>query len=183
MNSAGEHIQVQGKDFELYITRDQIRKKISDLAEELNRDYKNRDPVFVSILNGSFVFASDILRELNIPCRISFLKVKSYENMDSTGKIHSLIGLDEDLKNENVIILEDIVDSGLTMTFLLDYLNQRGPDSLEILSLFRKPTAMKNKIEVKYLGFDIPNDFIIGYGLDYNGYGRNLPEIYVHKTE
>lgn len=167
--------------FEPYITKKEILSQVKRIAASINQDYKEKNPLFLVILNGAFVFAADLYRELNIASQISFVKFSSYSQMSSTGKVKELIGLNDIVLNRNLIIVEDIIDSGLTLRHARNVLNDLGASSIEIATLFLKPESFHKDFEIKYVGFSIPNDFIVGYGLDYEGYGRNLPDIYIHK--
>lgn len=164
--------------FEKFISEEKIRKKIISLAKQVTEDYKDRTPTFLPILNGSFMFASDLLKEIDLQCRVSFVKIASYQGTQSTGKIKTLIGHEESLFNQDIIIIEDIVDSGLSLQQTIDDLRELGAKSVEAVSLFRKAPAREKNIDVKYVGFDIENEFVVGYGLDYEGLGRNLNAIY-----
>ena len=166
------------KSFDLYLPEAEILQDIKKVAERLNQDYADKNPLFVAVLNGSFMFASDLLKEVTVPCEISFVKVSSYENTSSTGQVKDLMGLKEDITNRHVVLLEDIVDTGNTMVALFEILKAKNPASIEIAALLHKPDCLQHKIEIKYIGRNIPNDFVIGYGLDYNGQGRNLKNIY-----
>ncbi len=171
-------ITVKDKQFTPYISADQIQLRVRELARQINADYAGKAPLFIAILNGSFMFAADLFKHLDIDCSVSFVKVASYKGTTSTGRVINLIGLDEMIKDRDIIILEDIVDTGKTLSELLpDFYNQ-NPASLRILSLLTKPSCLKYNVEVNYVGFEIPNEFIIGYGLDYDGLARNLKDIY-----
>ncbi len=167
------------KEFRKHISSLKIRKAVRKIARKLNKDYKAEKPLFISVLNGSFLFAADLVRKINFECEISFIKVASYSGTKSTGKISTLIGLNEDLKGRSVIILEDIVDSGRTLERIKADLKKHGVKKIRVASLFFKPGAFKGEIKPEYVGMDLSNDFIVGYGLDYNGLGRNLQDIYV----
>ena len=171
-------IQVADKEFELYISFSKIKDRIEQLGAELNEAYAGLDPVFVPVLNGSFMFASDLIREVCIPCEVSFVKTASYEGTVSSGLIQEVIGLGMNLKDRHVVLVEDIVDTGKTVAALLEALKKQEPASMEIASMFVKPDAFTENFEVRFRGFDIPDKFIVGYGLDYNGYGRNFRDIY-----
>lgn len=171
-------VTVLDKTFQLSIPHDQILTAVARIAKELDKDFHGKDPLFLAVLNGSFIFASDLFKMLTVPCSISFIKMASYSGEKSSGQVNELIGLTENLKGRHVVILEDIVDSGLTMKVLLQKLEERSPASITIASLLFKPDAFKADFQIDYLGMSIPNDFIVGYGLDYNGYGRNLKNIY-----
>ncbi|HEX9649131.1 MAG TPA: hypoxanthine phosphoribosyltransferase [Cyclobacteriaceae bacterium] len=170
-------------EFELYLKSDKIQEKVIELAKRINKDYRNISPLFVPILNGSFMFAGDLLKLIKLECLVSFIKVSSYSELESSGNLKQLIGVNEKIFGRDVIIIEDIIDSGKTMTELLEKFLELGPNSLEVVSLFRKEKAKQYDMNIKYIGFEIPNDFIVGYGLDYNGYGRNLKDIYKLKSD
>lgn len=172
-------IQIDDKEFELMIEYDQIKKRTRLISIQLNVDFENRVPVFLGVLNGSFMFIADLMKEVEVSSEVTFVRIASYDGDTSTGKVNQLLGLSMSLKNRDVIIVEDIVDSGVTLNFLLDELKKQEPASVSICSLLLKPQALKHEIpEINYLGFEIPNDFVVGYGLDYNGLGRNLKDIY-----
>lgn len=171
-------IQVFDKTFEPYITATQINEQIKKIAAQLNIDYAGKRPLFIAILNGSFMFASDLFKELNIDAEICFIKLASYKGTKSTGNVITSIGLDIPLTDRHVIIVEDIVDTGKTLHEFLPQLINQQPVTLKIASLLSKPDALLFPIAIDYLGFDVPNKFLLGYGLDYDGLGRNLKEIY-----
>ena len=171
-------IEVNGKLFRVSVTAETIQTRVAELARQMNSDLAGKDIVFLCILNGSFVFAADLLRGIEMPCKISFVKFTSYEGDHSTGTVRELIGLNEDLKGKTVVIVEDIVDTGKTMVDLLEYLKQYEPTDVHIATLMFKPEACRKDLKIDYYGFSIPNDFIVGYGLDYDGLGRNLKDIY-----
>lgn len=164
--------------FKKYIKEATILEKIAELAGQINKDYKGKDPIFLPILNGSFLFAADLMREIKIPCRISFVKIASYEGTSSTGTLKTLIGIQESIFNKDLIIIEDIIDTGTTIDQVVIEMKERGARTVEVASLLRKEKAREKDITPKYLGFDISNAFVVGYGLDYDGYGRNLRDIY-----
>ena len=168
-------------EFKPYIKSGDIALAVKALGNKLNRDYERRNPLFLVILNGAFVFAADLYRELKIESEISFIKLSSYHKSQSTGKINELIGLDHKIYNRNVVILEDIIDTGLTLHHTLESLKELGAASTEVVALFLKPESLKKKLRIKYTGFEIPGDFIVGYGMDYEGYGRNLKDVYILK--
>lgn len=176
-----KNITILDKEFTLYLSQQQIEDKISEIAKELTTRLADKNPLFLCILNGSFMFASDIMKNVNIPAEISFIKLASYEGTSSTGKISELIGLNKDIKGRTVVIIEDIIDSGLTMQHLLETLKEKDPEKIIVTSLLVKPDNLKVDLDIDYCAFSIPDKFIIGYGLDYNGYGRNYPNIYVIK--
>lgn len=177
MDNTNEII-VKDKKFSVSISAEEIQKNVKRVADQINADYAGKEIFFIGVLNGVFMFASDLMKNITVPCTISFMKVASYEGTVSTGKIKQLIGLNADIMDKDVIIIEDIVDTGFTMKSVLDQLKQKLPKSIKIASLIFKPDSFKENYKVDYIGFNIPNDFIVGYGLDYDGYGRNLPEIY-----
>lgn len=171
-------IQVRDKKFIPYLTVEQIDEQISRLAEMINVDYKDKLPLFIGILNGSFIFAADLFKKITIDAEISFIKLASYKGTRSTGNVITSIGLDESLKGRHVVIIEDIVDTGKTLHEFLPQLYDQQPASLKIASLLHKPEALMYPINIDYLGFSVPNKFLLGYGLDYDGLARNLKEIY-----
>jgi len=172
-------IQILDKKFKPYISADEIQKKISELAQKLNNDLKEKDPLFLGILNGSFMFAADLYKQINLPSQITFLKLASYQGTGTSGKVKRLIGINEDIENRTVVVIEDIVDTGITLDNIVKQLKGYEPKEIIIVTLMYKPDAYKKNIPVDYYAFSIPNDFIVGYGLDYDGYGRNLADIYV----
>ncbi len=173
-----QRIKVFDKDFELFLSSDNIQNRIKELAIEISDDLKDMDPLFIGILNGSFMFAADLLKSLDFDARISFLKLASYHGASSTGKVKQLIGLNQDIRDLNIVILEDIVDTGKTLDTIVRQLNAYQPASFRIATLLYKPEACKEEIKPDYIGFTIPNEYFIGYGLDYEGYGRNYQDIY-----
>jgi len=171
-------IVIKEKRFGLYLSNEVISRAIAEIAEKIRTDYKDKNPLLLAILNGSFMFASDLFKQLDSGAEITFVKVASYKGTSSTGNVTSLIGLDMDIAGRNVIIVEDIVDTGKTLSELLPTLKHAQPATLEIATLLQKPDALKFPVDVKYCGIEIPDKFIVGYGLDYDGLGRNLPDIY-----
>jgi hypoxanthine phosphoribosyltransferase len=171
-------IQVKDKQFVPYLTAAQIDEQVKRLGNEINRDYAGKRPLFIAILNGSFMFASDLFKELDCEPEICFIKLASYKGTRSTGNVITSIGLDHSLKDRHVIVLEDIVDTGKTLTEFLPQLQDHHPSSLKIVALLHKPEALQYPITIDYLGFNVPNKFLLGYGLDYDGLARNLREIY-----
>jgi hypoxanthine phosphoribosyltransferase len=168
-------------EFKHYKNSDEIRQAIKTLARQLDQDYVNRDPLFLVILNGAFIFAADLLRELKIPAEISFIKLSSYKKISSSGRVKELIGLNNPIFNRNIIILEDIIDTGLTLQYTIETLKDLGAASIEVVALFLKPESFKKNIDIRYVGFEIPGNFIVGYGMDYQGFGRNLKDVYIKK--
>ena len=172
-------IQVHDKHFEVFIEKSIIEKRIIELASQINQDYEGKRPLFLAILNGSFMFAAELMKSISVSCEITFLRVSSYQATESSGKIVEILGLTENIEGRDIIIVEDIVDTGLTMTALKQQLLAQNPASLSIVTLFQKPEALKQPIDVQYIGFKIANKFVLGYGLDYDGLGRNLGDLYV----
>ncbi|MCF0194653.1 MAG: hypoxanthine phosphoribosyltransferase [Bacteroidaceae bacterium] len=173
-----ETITIKDKQFAVSIPEKEILRQVARVAAEINRDYKGETPVFLAVLNGSFIFAADLLREISLPCEIHFVKLASYEGVHTTGAIKELIGLATDITDRPVIIVEDIVDSGTTMAHMLDTLRKHNPKSIDICTLLLKPGALQVQLDIRYCALEIPNDFIVGYGLDYDGFGRNTRDIY-----
>ena len=176
-------IQVNDKKFQPYISAAEIQQRIKALADDINKEYAGRRPIFIAILNGSFMFASDLFKEISIDAEICFIKLASYKGTRSTGNVITSIGLDEPLKDRHVIIIEDIVDTGNTLHKFLPQLYNQQPASLKIAALLHKPEALEHPITIDFLGFSVPNKFLLGFGLDYDGLGRNLAEIYQLTTE
>jgi hypoxanthine phosphoribosyltransferase len=166
------------KKFREMIPGDIISKRIDVMAEEINRDFAGKDIVFLGILNGAFLFAAELFKRINLKASISFVKLASYEGTRSSGSVKELIGWNEDISNRQVIIIEDIVDTGHTLELIVGELKVRKVSGIKVATLLFKPDAYKKKIPVDYVGFEIPNDFVVGFGLDYDGYGRNLPSVY-----
>lgn len=171
-------IKVKDKEFAVSIPEEKILAEVERLAACLNHDLAGKNPLFLCVLNGSFMFAADLFRRINIPAEISFVKLSSYEGTASTGKVKELVGLAEDITGRTVVVVEDIVDTGYTMKGLLADLVSRGPEAVHVCTLLLKPDKLKVPLDIKYVALEIPNDFIVGYGLDYDGYGRNLRDIY-----
>ena len=171
-------IKVKDKVFAVSIPEEKILKEIDRIAAEMNRDLEGKNPLFLCVLNGSFVFAADLFRRINIPAEISFVKLASYEGVSSTGVIKEVIGLSENISGRTIVVIEDIIDTGCTMQKLLENLGTRPPEAIHVCALLLKPEKLKVELDVKYVALEIPNDFIVGYGLDYDGYGRNLKDIY-----
>lgn len=171
-------LKVHDKEFVPYITSEKIQQQVERIAEEINRDYEGRKPLFIAILNGAFIFAADLFKNVQIEAEICFIKLASYKGVKSTGKVITAIGLDVDLYGRDLIIVEDIVDTGKTLSKFLPQLLHHHPATLKVAALLHKPSAMIHPIQIDYLGFTIPDKFVVGYGLDYDGLGRNLKEIY-----
>lgn len=175
-------IKIKDKTFCISIPKDTIQKEVSRVAEEINRDLAGKNPLFLSVLNGAFMFAADLMKQITIPCEISFVKLASYQGIVSSGVIKEVIGINEDITDRTIVIVEDIVDTGFTMQRLLETLGTRHPKEIKIASLLVKPDKLEVDLNVDYVALNIPNDFIVGYGLDYDGYGRNYPDIYTIVT-
>ncbi|AEA44013.1 hypoxanthine phosphoribosyltransferase [Fluviicola taffensis] len=176
-------LQLNDKTFEIFIPKEDIQAEISSLAAKLEQDYAGKEVVFIAVLNGAFMFAADLMKNFRNPCEITFVKVSSYQGMHSSGRVDEVIGLNTSIKDKHVIIIEDIVDTGITMEKLFTLLSGEKPASLEIVTLLYKPEAFKGKHTPTYIGFSIPNKFVVGYGLDYNELGRNTEHIYQLKGE
>ncbi|MEO9211267.1 MAG: hypoxanthine phosphoribosyltransferase [Ginsengibacter sp.] len=171
-------IKVHDKEFIPYLTSEEIDEQITRVAKEISKDYAGKIPLFVAILNGAFIFAADLFKKLDIEAEICFIKLASYKGVKSTGKVITAIGLDAEIYNRDIIIIEDIVDTGKTLSQFLPQVEHQNPASLKIAALLHKPDAMVHPIKIDYLGFTIPNKFVLGFGLDYDGLGRNIKEIY-----
>jgi hypoxanthine phosphoribosyltransferase len=171
-------VKVHDKHFEPFISENAIQNEVSRIAKEMNGDLASKDPIFLGILNGAFMFASDLYKQLDFPCQITFLKLASYSGTQSTGTVKQLIGINRDLKDRVVVVLEDIVDTGVTLETIIRQLSGYQPAEIRVATFLHKPDATIKIVKLDYVGMEIPNDFILGYGLDYNGYGRNFKEIY-----
>ena len=172
------YVKVHDKHFEPFIPEEKIQNEVSRIAGEMNRDLGQKDPIFLGILNGAFMFASDLYKQLTFPCQITFLKLASYSGTQSTGTVKQLIGINRDLKDRVVVVLEDIVDTGVTLETIIRQLSGYQPAEIRVATFLHKPDATVKEVKLDYVGIKIPNDFILGYGLDYDGYGRNFKEIY-----
>ena len=173
-----ETIHVKDKVFAISIKEEDILKEVDRVAKEINRDFADKDPLFISLLNGSFMFTADLMKRINFSCEVQFVKFSSYEGTSSTGKVTEMIGLKGDLTGRTVVIVEDIIESGITMKYMLENLKEKNPKEIHICTLLMKPEELKVDLNVEYVAMRIPNDFIVGYGLDYDGYGRNYKDIY-----
>lgn len=173
-----ETIRIKDKQFKTFITEEQILKEVARVGEEINRDLADANPLFVSVLNGSFMFTADLMKHVSVPCEISFVKLASYAGTSSTGKVKELVGLNDDITGRTIVIVEDIIDTGLTMERLVETLKARNPKEIRIATLLVKPDKLKVDLDINYIAMSIPNDFIVGYGLDYDGLGRNYRDIY-----
>lgn len=171
-------IEILDKTFESYITKEELSREVAALGNRLTADYQGKEVLFLGVLNGAFMFMADLLKEVNLPCEVSFVKMSSYQGTSSLGNVKELIGLNTDLSGKHVVVVEDIVDSGLTMDLVVSLIRDKQPESLKICTLLFKPDAFKGVNRPDYVGFVIPDAFVVGYGLDYNEKGRNLGEIY-----
>jgi len=171
-------IQVKDKKFSPFIKSDQIELAVQNIADQMNIDLKGKNPLFIVVLNGAFMFASDLFKKITIECELSFVKMSSYVGTQTTSTVRELIGLDRVLKGRTVVVVEDIIDTGITMAHTVPLLHQLEAEDVKIATLLFKPAAFQKDFKIDYIGIKIPNDFIIGYGLDYDGQARNLPEIY-----
>ena len=171
-------VEVNGKTFRISIPEAEIKKRVKEVAEEISRDMEGKNPLLLGVLNGAFIFAADLMREMTIPCEVSFVKLASYQGTTSTGKVTEVLGINEDLTGRHVIIVEDIVDTGLTMKRMIESLGTRNPASVSVCSLLVKPEKLQVELDLKYVAFNIPNEFILGYGLDFDQAARGLRDIY-----
>ena len=171
-------VTIKDKTFKTFIPEAEIKQRVKAVAEKINRDMADKNPLLLAVLNGSFMFAADLMRDITIPCEISFGKLASYQGTTSTGEIKEVIGLNEDIAGRTVIIVEDIVDTGATMKRMIETLGTRNPESIHICTLLLKPDKLRVPLDIAYTAIEIPNDFILGYGLDYDQQGRNLRDIY-----
>ncbi len=174
-----EIIKVKDKSFKPYISEAKLHESVTKLGLQINEDYKGKQPLFLGILNGSFMFFGDLLKAVDVECTVSFVKLASYQGTNSTGQVNELIGLNEDIEGRDIILVEDIVDTGGTLVKLHEILSEKKPKSIKIATLLYKPEAYKKSYSIDYVGIEIPNAFVLGYGLDYDGLGRNLSSIYV----
>ena len=174
-----EKIQLLDRKFKTMIPAEEIDKAVQRVADQLNERYAGKTPIFLGVLSGSFLFLSDLVRKTTFDCRLAFVKISSYEGIESTGTIKQQLGIDFDIEGKDIIIVEDIVETGHSMNYLLDYLNARKPASVSICTLFFKPEKFLYEYKIDYIAMPIGNEFIVGYGLDYNQIGRNLKDIYV----
>lgn len=172
---------VNGRTFVTSIPENVIKQRVKEVAQNISRDMDGKNPLLLAVLNGAFIFAADLMREITIPCEISFVKLASYQGTTSTGKVKEIIGINETLKDRTIIIVEDIIESGLTMKRMVESLGTREPESVHICSLLVKPDKLETELDIEYKAFDVPNDFILGYGLDYDQQGRHLKDIYTLK--
>ena len=173
-----EVITIKDKQFDLFIEEEVIEQGIKRVAERMNVELAGKNPIFLAVLNGAFMFAGELMKEVSIPSEITFVRLASYQGTTTTNRVQEVLGLNESIRGRNVVIVEDIVDSGNTMVSLLQHLAKHEPEEVKIATLLFKPAALKQKLHLDYVALEIPNDFIAGYGLDYDGYGRNLKDIY-----
>ncbi|MBK6932744.1 MAG: hypoxanthine phosphoribosyltransferase [Saprospirales bacterium] len=173
-----DHVQLRDLLFVACITETRVRERVKELGTMLTEDFKDKNPLFISILSGAFVFAADLIRAFDGTCEVGFVRLASYAGTHSTGSVQTVMGLEKEIKNRHVIVVEDIVDSGRTLHFFLDYLREQQPASVCTVAFLRKPEALVFPVRVDYVGFDIDDRFVVGYGLDYDGLGRNLPGLY-----
>lgn len=171
-------ISIKDKTFEICITHSEIIEIIKKIANRLNNDFKDKNPIFLGVLNGVFMYAGELMKHIDFPCEVSFVKLSSYSGIQSSNKIIELIGLSEELKGRNIVIMEDVIDTGMTIQYLLQQLKDFGVNDVKIATFLYKPNAFKSNYKIDYVGKEIPNDFIVGYGFDYDGYGRNTKDIY-----
>ncbi len=171
-------ITIKDRQFKLSITSEEIQLAVKQVGEAINKDLADKNPLFICVLNGAFMFAGDLMKTVNIPCEITFIKLTSYAGIYSTGKVQEIIGLNESVVGRNIVVVEDIVDTGITMEKIMTSLKAKGAEDIKIATFLQKPDALQRDITVDYVAMKIPNDFIVGYGLDYNNYGRNLKDIY-----
>lgn len=179
-----ESVYCNGSNFHLYISKKELDLRIAELGEQLNRDYKEKKPIFIGILNGAFIFLADLMRHVSIPCEVDFFKLSSYgDEKVSSGRVTELKDLDADVEGRHIILIEDIVDTGLSMKYMVDRIREKKPASVKVMTLLHKPDAAKHYVKVDYVGFQIPTLFVLGYGMDYAQEGRNLAQIYVIEDE
>jgi hypoxanthine phosphoribosyltransferase len=171
-------ILVKDRNFELFINSSEIQSKIDLLSSRIKADVEGKNPLFITVLNGAFIFAADLIRRFQFPLEVAFIRVASYSGTSSSGKVREVIGLDMDITGRIVVIVEDIIDSGITMEYLIGMMKELGAKEVRIATFLFKPGAFQKDYKIDYVGMEIPNDFIVGYGLDYDGYGRNYPDIY-----
>ncbi len=177
-NMTQNTVRLHNKTFKPYIPAKEIALKVSELAKRINKDLADKNPLFVIVLNGAFIFAADLLKEVNIDCNITFVKLSSYVGTQTSHTVRELIGLDESIKGRHVVLVEDIIDTGITMNNTIKKFKEMGAEDVKIATLLFKPNSFQKDFHIDYIGMEIANEFIVGYGLDYDGLGRNLPDIY-----
>lgn len=171
-------VEINGKCFDVYLTEEEIRQRVWEMGQDISLDYKGKVPIMISVLNGSFIFAADLVRHLDIQLKVEFVRLASYEGTESSGEVMEILGLRNDIKGEDILIVEDIVDTGLTLSRFVAEIESKGPNSVKVVTLLQKPAAIEYPVEIDYVGFEIPNEFVLGYGLDFDEVGRELPQIY-----
>ncbi len=171
-------ITIKDRKFEKFIDFEQIQTAIKKIAVDINNELHDKEPIFIAVLNGAFMFMGELMKEVNIKCEITFVRFSSYQGVSSSNNVKELLGLNENIENRTVVVIEDIVDSGNTIVKLKEVLNNHNPKEIKVATLLFKPDALKQEVDLEYVALEIPNDFIVGYGLDYDGYGRNLKDIY-----
>jgi hypoxanthine phosphoribosyltransferase len=177
-------VNVNGEEFRVYLTHEEIQQRIKQLGSELSKDFKDKKPIFVGVLNGAYIFLADLMRYVTIPCEVDFLKLSSYgDEKVSSGQVHELKEIDADIKGRHVILVEDIIDTGLSMKFLADKVTRMNPASVSVVTLLHKNEATQHDVKIDYTGFKIPNLFVVGYGLDFAQEGRNLSQIYITRKK
>jgi hypoxanthine phosphoribosyltransferase len=174
-------IKLKDKEFIVMLSAEEIQSRVREIASEINLQYKGKQPLFLGVLNGAFLFMADLFKNIDLQCEITFIKVTSYVGTASSGNVKNLIGLNENISGRDIIVVEDIVDTGDTMKYLLDELKSKNPASVKLATILFKPEALRQDVKPDYVGFEIPPAFVVGYGLDYDGLGRNLNDIYVLK--
>ena len=176
-------VRLHDKSFEIFISKNQIQERVQSLSNDINRDYQDKMPIILCILNGSFIFTADLIRHFTFPLTVEFVRYSSYEGTHSSGKITKMLGVKSDIENKDILIVEDIIDTGFTLSNAILELKKKNPLSVKVASLLLKPDALNHDVPCDYIGFEIPNEFVVGYGLDYNELGRDLPEIYKLKEQ
>ncbi|MEO8149806.1 MAG: hypoxanthine phosphoribosyltransferase [Bacteroidia bacterium] len=176
-----QEVTIHDKTFRKLIDAEKLQERVHEIAMQINKEYHGRKPLFLGVLNGAFLFAADLFKGISLECEISFIRVSSYDGTSSSGVVKNLIGLNMDITNRDIIIVEDIVDTGDTMEYLLKELKDKNPASVKLATMVFKPAALKHDLKPDYVGFEVPPDFLVGYGLDYDGLGRNLNDIYTLK--
>ena len=176
-------IQIRDREFVLSIGEKEIQEAVKKVAEQMNKDLVGKNPLFICVLNGAFMFTGDLMKHLDVPCEITFIKLSSYDGLYTTGTVKEVIGLNESVVDRNVVIVEDIIDTGITMERILDSLKAKGAKDIKVATFLQKPDALQRDIPIDYVAMKIPNQFIVGYGLDYDGHGRNLRDIYTVVSE